>query len=86
MSVAVDDRVVEPGPDAPNRLRRLVVGHSAAPSLGALILPLGAGAESGRLSIDGHPVPSPPRTVLNQDMNYPLLVSHSAGERRQSGS
>ena len=43
VSVAVDDGMVELGPDAPNPVRRLVVGHLPAPSLDAVILRLGGG-------------------------------------------
>ena len=38
VSVAIDDGVLEPGPDAPNRVRRLVVGHFNAPCLASPIL------------------------------------------------
>ena len=52
VSVAVDDRMVELGPDAPNPVRRLVVGHLHAPSRDAVILRLRARSKRGRLATD----------------------------------
>jgi hypothetical protein len=54
VSVAVDDGMLEPGPDLSNPVRRLVVGHLHAPSLDSVILRLGGGAERGRRSTVRH--------------------------------
>ncbi len=48
VSVAVDDRVVQLGPDAPDLVRRLVVGLRHSPSPDPVILRVGARRDRGR--------------------------------------